>query len=137
MLEFGIFLHSLISGFMIFFMSVVTPSVFSILNEDEAGKLLRVIFPRMFIYGLIITIFSCAIFFVISTIDFLIISLVSAAFFLINLIYLTPRINIYRDKFKGGIVEAEKKFKMLHFFSVVLFISQLFGSIFIVFVYFY
>ena len=33
--------------------------------------------------------------------------------------------------------EAEKKFKMLHFFSVVLFISQLFGSIFIVFVYFY
>ena len=118
-------------------MSVVTPSVFSILNEDEAGKLLRVIFPRMFIYGLIITIFSCAVFFVISMIDFLIISLVSAAFFLINLIYLTPRINIYRDKFKGGIVEAEKKFKMLHFFSVVLFISQLFGSIFIVFVYFY
>ena len=132
MLEFGIFLHSLIIGFMIFFMSVVTPSVFSILNEDEAGKLLRVIFPRMFIYGLIITIFSCAVFFVISMIDFLIIS-----FFLINLIYLTPRINIYRDKFKGGIVEAEKKFKMLHFFSVVLFISQLFGSIFIVFVYFY
>ena len=126
MLEFGIFLHSLIIGFMIFFMSVVTPSVFSILNEDEAGKLLRVIFPRMFIYGLIITILSCAVFFVISKIDFLIISLVSAAFFLINLIYLTPRINIY-----------EKKFKMLHFFSVVLFISQLFGSIFIVFVYFY
>ena len=118
-------------------MSVVTPSVFSILNEDEAGKLLRVIFPRMFIYGLIITILSCAVFFVISKIDFLIISLVSAAFFLINLIYLTPRINIYRDKFKGGIVEAEKKFKMLHFFSVALFISQLFGSIFIVFVYFY
>ena len=70
MLEFGIFLHSLIIGFMIFFMSVVTPSVFSILNEDEAGKLLRVIFPRMFIYGLIITIFSCAVFFVISIIDF-------------------------------------------------------------------
>ena len=43
-------------------MSVVTPSVFSILNEDEAGKLLRVIF-RMFIYGLIVTILSCAVFF--------------------------------------------------------------------------
>ena len=122
---------------MIFFMSVVTPSVFSILNEDEAGKLLRVIFPRMFTYGLIIAILSSAVFFVISMIDFLIISLVSAAFFLINLIYLTPRINIYRDKFKSGIIEAEKKFKMLHLFSVVLFISQLFGSIFIVFVYFY
>ena len=104
-------------------MSVVTPSVFSILNEDEAGKLLRVIFPRMFIYGLIITILSCAVFFVISIIDFLIISLVSAAFFLINLIYLTPRINIYRDKFKGGIVEAEKNLKCFIFLSSFIYFT--------------
>ena len=41
------------------------------------------------------------------------------------------------SQLKSGIIEAEKKFKMLHLFSVVLFISQLFGSIFIVFVYFY
>ena len=135
MLEFGIFLHSLIIGFMIFFMSVVTPSVFSILNEDEAGKLLRVIFPECYLWFNHYYFIVCC-FFVISMIDFLIISLVSAAFFLINLIYLTPRINIYRDKFKGGSLRLKKNLKCFIFLSSFIYL-QLFGSIFIVFVYFY
>ena len=53
MLQFGIFLHSLVVGFMIFFMVVVSPTIFKVLDETNSGALLRQLFPRMFLYGLI------------------------------------------------------------------------------------
>ena len=53
MLQFGIFLHSLVVGFMIFFMAVVSPTIFKVLDETNSGVFLRELFPRMFLYGLI------------------------------------------------------------------------------------
>ena len=137
MLEFGIVLHSLIVGFMLFFMVVVTPSVFSGLNEEEAGNFLRIVFPRMFLYGLVASILASIIFLVISSTIFYIISIISAVFFSINLFYINPTINKFRDEFKSGVLEAEKKFKLFHSFSVTLFLLQLIGSIFILYIYYY
>ena len=54
MLQLGIFLHSLVVGFMIFFMAVVSPVIFKILDETNSGAFLRQLFPRMFLYGLIV-----------------------------------------------------------------------------------
>lgn len=137
MLELGIVLHSLIVGFIIFFMTVVTPSVFSILNEDEASRFLRKIFPRMFLYGLVISFLAFIVFLIISSTIFCIISLISAIFFLFNLFYLTPKINIYRDESKSGNSSSKKKFKLFHLFSVILFMLKLIGSIYILFIYYY
>ena len=53
MLQFGIFLHSLVVGFMIFFMAVVSPTIFKVLDVTNSGTFLRQLFPRMFLYGLI------------------------------------------------------------------------------------
>ncbi len=137
MLEFGIVLHSLIVGFIIFFMAVIVPSVFSILNEDEVSRFLKKVFPRMFLYGLIISFLAFIIFLIISSTVFSIISIISAVFFSINLFYLTPKINVYRDESKKGILVSEKKFKLLHFFSVTLFLLQLMASIYILFIFYY
>ena len=56
----GLFLilHAMVLGFMVLFLSVIAPSVFTSLDEENAGKLLRKLFPRMFIYGLVLTLLA-------------------------------------------------------------------------------
>ena len=137
MLQFGIFLHSLVVGFMIFFMAVVSPIIFKILDETNSGAFLRQLFPRMFLYGLIVMLLAT-----LSTLSsqldiYWIISAFSSIFFAINLYIITPKINYYRDEAKIGSPLSEKKFKQFHLLSVVLFILQLLGSLYLLFIYFY
>ena len=132
MLFLTIFIHSLIIGFMIFFMSIVTPAVFKSLDEQQAGKFLRIIFPRMFIYGFILSLLASlsALFAELSM--YWSLSLITAFLFLINAYIITPRINTYRDLQLNGDESAVKMFKALHFFSVLIFIIQLLISIFLI-----
>ena len=114
MTQFAIFLHTLIVGFMIFFMSVVSPIIFKTLNEENAGIFLRQLFPRMFLYGLIAMLLAF-----LTTLNsqlniYWIISSISSIFFVINLYIITPKINYYRDEAKLGNSLSEKKFKQFH-----------------------
>ena len=137
MLQFGIFLHSLVVGFMIFFMVVVSPTIFKALDEANSGSFLRELFPRMFLYGLIAMLLAF-----LTTLNsqlniYWIISAISSIFFAINLYIITPKINYYRDEAKLGNSLSEKKFKQFHLLSVVLFILQLLGSLYLLLIYFY
>ena len=137
MLQFGIFLHSLVVGFMIFFMVVVSPTIFKALDEANSGAFLRQLFPRMFLYGLIAMLLAF-----LTTLNsqlnfYWIISAISSIFFAINLYIITPKINYYRDEAKLGNSLSEKKFKQFHLFSVVLFILQLLGSLYLLLIYYY
>ena len=80
MIELAIFLHSLIVGFMLFFIGVVSPVVFKSLNNEEAGIFLRNLFPRMFLYGMILTLIAFILTINNHTSIYWIISLVSAFF---------------------------------------------------------
>ena len=137
MTQFAIFLHTLIVGFMIFFMSVVSPIIFKTLNEENAGIFLRQLFPRMFLYGLIITSTAFLITLKNQIEIYWVISLISAIFFAINLFIITPKINQYRDDAKKGISLSEKRFKQFHFSSVTIFMLQLFGSLYLLIIFFY
>ena len=121
--------YSLIIGFMIFFMSVVTPSVFKTLDEKNSRNFLRFIFPRMFLYGFILS-FVALLLSIYTRDQFLIIISVSVSIlFLINTYIVTPKINFHRDQFNDGIMESEKVFKRYHLISVVIFLIQLISSI--------
>ena len=52
------FLLAVLIGSMIFFMAVVSPSVFVTLSTIANSKFLRAVFPRMFLFGFIITVLS-------------------------------------------------------------------------------
>ena len=52
------FLLTILIGSMIFFMAVVSPSVFATLSTNGSSKFLRTIFPRMFLFGFIIALLS-------------------------------------------------------------------------------
>ena len=123
------FIYTLIIGFMIFFMSVVTPSVFKTLDEINSRNFLRFIFPRMFLYGFILS-FSALLLSIYIRDQFLIlISVFVSVLFLINTYIITPKINFHRDQFNDGIMVSEKAFKRYHLISVIIFLVQLISSI--------
>ena len=128
---------SLVVGFMIFFMVVVSPTIFKALDEANSGSFLRELFPRIFLYGLISMLLAY-----LTTLNsqlniYWIISFISSILFAINLYIITPKINYHRDEVKLGNSLSEKKFTQFHLFSVALFILQLLGSLYLLLIYYY
>ena len=116
------FLLAALIGSMIFFMAVVSPSVFATLSTNASSKLLRTIFPRMFLFGFIITILSLVLCYISNNILNSILLIIVAMSFIINRNYLTPKINDFRDKELEGDKKASSSFKYMHLLSVLLFI---------------
>ena len=116
------FLLAVLIGSMIFFMAVVSPSVFATLSTNASSKLLRTIFPRMFLFGFIIAILSLVLCYISSNILNSILLIIVAISFIINRNYLTPKINDFRDKELEGDKKASSSFKYMHLLSVLLFV---------------
>ncbi len=118
------FLLTILIGSMIFFMAVVSPSVFATLSTNASSKFLRTIFPRMFLFGFIITVLSLILSYISGDILYSILLIVVAISFIINRNYITPKINNFRDKELEGDKNASSSFKYMHLLSVLLFISN-------------
>ena len=116
------FLLAVLIGSMVFFMAVVSPSVFATLSTNASSKLLRTIFPRMFLFGFIITILSLVLCYISSNILNSILLVIVTVSFIINRNYLTPKINNFRDKELEGDSKASSSFKYMHLLSVLLFV---------------
>ncbi len=117
---------------MIFFTTVVSPSVFASLNNNGSSKFLRTIFPRMFLFGFLISLIGIILTFFSSDFYNSIILSIIALSFIINRNYLTPMINSFRDQELEGNKVAAKKFKVMHLFSVLLFVINFFLLILII-----
>ena len=116
------FLLAVLTGSMIFFMAVVSPSVFTTLSTNASSKFLRTIFPRMFLFGFIIAILSLILSYISGNILNSILLVIVAVSFIINRNYLTPKINNFRDKELEGDEKASSNFKYMHLLSVLLFL---------------
>ena len=110
-----IYLISIILGIMLFFSFVIAPVVFTTLNEENARKFIRRIFPYYYSVNLFISLLILLIFIILRkfSLDFYFILIISILFALSNFL-LMPLINKYRDN------KEEKKFKYTHFISVVI-----------------
>ena len=117
---------------MIFFSAVVSPSVFASLNSNSSSKFLRTIFPRMFLFGFIISVAALVLTLLSNNFHNSIILLIIGLFFIINRNYLTPIINNFRDLELTGDLKAAKKFKIMHLLSVLLFVINFFLLILII-----
>ena len=117
-----IFLVTILIGSMIFFMAVVSPSVFATLSTNASSKFLRTIFPRMFLFGFIIALLSLILSYISGNILNSILLVIVAVSFIINRNYLTPKINNFRDKELEGDEKASSNFKYMHLLSVLLFL---------------
>ena len=113
--QIGIYLTSMILGIMLFFSFVIAPVVFTTLNEENARKFIRRIFPFYYNVNLGISFIVLLTFLFLSKlgIDFYLILIITILFATSNYL-LMPLINKYRDEKKN------KKFKYSHFISVVI-----------------
>jgi len=131
-LSLPLFIHAANIGFMLMFTIVVAPAVFKVLSQKAAASYLRVLFPRLFIFGFLTS--------SIATISSLVeggllvaaVSAIIALGFLFNALILTPKINQFRDRASAGEVAAEKAFARLHLFSVTIFGSQFLASLYLI-----
>ena len=118
--QLSIYLTSIILGIMLFFSFVVAPVVFTTLDEENARKFIRRIFPYYYNVNLGISLLVLLILLFTSNfeIKFYLI-LVVAILFAISNYLLMPMINKFRDE------NQDKKFKQSHFISVVINFAQM------------
>ena len=116
--------YSILVGTMIFFVGVVSPSAISTLHGDYLASFLRAIFPKMFLMGLLFGIIGTTLIYFIEQPLVLLSSSFINLSFLINLLIITPKINAIRDEAFLDEYVREKKFKIYHGFSILLFVSN-------------
>ena len=127
------FLAATLFGSMISFMILISPIVFTVLSADDAKNFLRKFFPRLFIFGMILS--SLLLVFTLRELDFFNqkLSIIIFLGFFINLFFITPKVNKYRDLEMSNVKNAKKIFSILHSVSVCIFVIQLILSLVIIF----
>ena len=124
--QISIYLTAMILGIMLFFSFVIAPVVFTTLDEDNARKFIRKIFPFYYNVNLAISFIVLLLFLFLSKlgVDFYLILLITILFAISNYL-LMPLINKYRDE------KQDKKFKYSHFISVVINFVQMICLVFL------
>ena len=124
--QIGIYLTSMILGIMLFFSFVIAPVVFTTLDDENARKFIRRIFPFYYNVNLVISSVVLLTFFFLSKfgIEFILILTITILFAISNY-YLMPLINKYRDE------KQNKKFKYSHFISVLINFIQIIFLVFL------
>jgi len=126
--QISVYLTSMILGIMLFFSFVIAPVVFTTLDENNARKFIRRIFPFYYNVNLGISFIVLITFILLSKVgvDFYLILVITVLFATSNYV-LMPLINKYRDE------KQDKKFKYSHFLSVLINFVQMICLIFILF----
>ena len=122
----SIYLIAMILGIMLFFSFVIAPVVFTTLDEGNARKFIRRIFPFYYNVNLAISFIVLLLFILLSKlgVDFYLILIITILFAISNYL-LMPLINKYRDE------KQDKKFKYSHFISVVINFVQMICLVFL------
>ena len=130
LLDFISYLNSILLGAMLFFVIIVSPTVFTALSSDQASKFLRLIFPRLFLFGLVLSLLSALGYIVSALYIEMFLALFASILFFLNRNILTPLINYHRDKEVEGDIKSKNYFKLLHLLSVSFFVINLFILVF-------
>ena len=124
------YLNSILLGAMLFFVIIVSPTVFTALSSDQASKFLRLIFPRLFLFGLALSLITALGYNISGQYIEMFLALFASILFFLNRNILTPLINYHRDKEVEGDIKSKNYFKLLHLLSVSFFVINLFILVF-------
>ena len=124
------YLNSILLGAMLFFVIIVSPTVFTALSSDQASKFLRLIFPRLFLFGLVLSLLTALGYNISGLYIEMFLALFASILFFLNRNILTPLINYHRDKEIEGDIKSKNYFKLLHLLSVSFFVINLFILVF-------
>lgn len=113
-------------GSMLFFAAIVAPTVFHALPAEHAGKFLRRLFPRYYLWGLLLAL-ACILAALAAEVELAVSG--SCIAVLAGFVYarqiLLPAINRARDLDLEGDRDAHRRFRSLHQQSVLINAAQL------------
>ena len=119
---------------MIFYSFGIAINVHRTLDKENAGKLLRRLFPIYFLWGLFISILAEIIFLLNAKQEQAFIMALIAIGYLYSRQILVPKINKSRDLANEGDEKSKKDFNSLHFQSVTINLIQMLLLIIILFI---
>lgn len=109
----------------LFFAAVVTPAIFSTLPREEAGRVIRVLFPRYYLVLGALTALATVTAIYAYPVPALLIGIAALGFAYAQFA-LRPRIDALREAAHSGLdVAAKREFDRLHRLSVLLNLGQL------------
>ena len=112
------FLLPFLIGSLVFFAALVAPNTFKNLDETNARKFIRSMFPKLYLWGAVLSLLIAILLFSINQF-FAFLLLIVFIGFIYSRQFLMKIINESSDK------KDSAKFKKLHTFSVIIFFSQL------------
>jgi len=112
------FLLPFLLGSLVFFAALVAPNTFKNLDEDNARKFIRSMFPKLYLWGAVLSLLIAILLFSINQF-FAFLLLIVFIGFIYSRQFLMKIINEASDK------KDSARFKKLHTFSVIIFFSQL------------
>ncbi len=116
---------SLLLGSMVFFAAVVAPAVFRSLEGDSAGDFLRVLFPRYYLWGMVLSLANLGVCLLHSPKGAVLMALVLAGFAYARQV-LVPALNAARDRWRETDNPGDKaRFGTLHRRSVIINVTQM------------
>ena len=124
------FLIPFLMGSLIFFSAIVAPNTFINLDEKNARKFIRTLFPKIYTYAAIISLLIA----VLLLFDKVFYSFI---FFIISLGYFYSKFFLMKKINDASDLKDERKFKVLHRCSVIIFVLQLIimGSVYYLLIY--
>lgn len=119
-------LFGALAGSMLFFAFAVAPTVFRSLPAEHAGSFLRALFPRYYLWGLVVAL-ACTLSAWLTDAGIVAIgvSVTVLVLFVYARQFLMPAINRARDRDLEGDAQASASFRALHLQSVLINALQL------------
>lgn len=121
-------LFAALLGVMVFFVAIISPAVFASLDAASGGRFLRHVFPRLFVFGLMLSALATAAAWYENYPAYSIAAIGLGLGFFINGFSLTPKINAARDAMleeTDSKPATERHFKLLHGCSVGIYLLQM------------
>ena len=117
-------IYTALISYMFFFTLCIAPEINLTLDRKNSSKLLRKIFPKNFIFGLVLSFIALVISVIEQNKISFILSNILILSFVVNLKFLMPKINNEADLTINK-KEYTKKFKYLHLLSVILYLIKM------------
>ncbi|MEL7040730.1 MAG: DUF4149 domain-containing protein [Pseudomonadota bacterium] len=123
----GIYAVALLLGGMVFFPSVVAPTVFKSLSAEDAGAFLRRLFPTYYVFIIATSLLGAAALFSRPALA-ITLALIAASTLAVRQI-LVPKINAWRDQELAGDAAAKRHFALGHRASVIINFAQMVAAV--------
>ncbi len=125
MLGLATFFSSILLGSMLFFVSIVAPSIFKSLGDDEALKFTRYVFPKYYLWGIALSTLATVLALAARSYTCILLSIIFLGFVYGRQI-LIPKMASAKDQWLASDTAQDKaRYKSLHKRSVIINATQM------------